>query len=127
MNVKTIARAVTAKYGKGSLVVHHQDGSMSLTVTGDEELYSCPPVDDDALEIVFTCQETGDYYSVPRPFTFAEAKAFCRRHRMTITKRDDEYRVNFIGGNEAAASYTNDLIDALGTARAMRQAQEKRS
>lgn len=41
---------------------------------------------------------------------------------ITIGKRDDEYRVNFRGGREATAYYTNDIEDALGTGIAMKDA-----
>lgn len=38
---------------------------------------------------------------------------------MSFRLRDGEYRVNFKGGNEATAYYTNDVLDAMHTARAM--------
>ena len=38
---------------------------------------------------------------------------------MTLQHRDGEYRVNFKGGLEATAYYTNDLEDAFHTAEAM--------
>lgn len=38
---------------------------------------------------------------------------------VTITRRLDEYRVNFRGGREATAYYTSDLADAYGTGRMM--------
>ena len=41
-------------------------------------------------------------------------------HRMTLRKHDREYRVNFVGGSEATAYYTNDLEDAFATAIDMR-------
>lgn len=34
---------------------------------------------------------------------------------ISFNKDDDEYRVNFKGGREATAYYTNDLDDAVGT------------
>jgi hypothetical protein len=43
-------------------------------------------------------------------------------HRMTLKKVDGEYRVNFAGGDEATAYYTNDLEDAFSTAIDMRAA-----
>jgi hypothetical protein len=39
---------------------------------------------------------------------------------MTLRKHDREYRVNFVGGSEATAYYTNDLEDAFATAIDMR-------
>lgn len=37
----------------------------------------------------------------------------------TLVRTDDEYRVNLRGRGEATAYYTNDLTDAVHTARAM--------
>jgi hypothetical protein len=51
--------------------------------------------------------------------TLQEAKALLRGYGVTITKRDGEFRVNFAGGLEATASYTNDIDDAVGTGIAM--------
>jgi hypothetical protein len=51
----------------------------------------------------------------------ADVHAELRRLDMVITHVDDEYRVNFKGGREATAYYTNDLADALSTARLMRK------
>lgn len=52
---------------------------------------------------------------------FQEVKSKLRViHRMTIRKRDGEYRVNFIGGTEADAYYTDDLQDAYATGIDMR-------
>jgi len=48
--------------------------------------------------------------------TLKEAKRVCKAWGMSLTKREDEYRVNFIGGKEATASYHTDLDDAVGTA-----------
>lgn len=45
-------------------------------------------------------------------------------YKVTITKRDGEYRVNFINGKEATACYTNDLEDAFGTGVEMRNHQD---
>jgi hypothetical protein len=56
--------------------------------------------------------------------TFREIKSRLRAiHRMTIGKRDGEYRVNFIGGAEPTAYYTPDLKDAYHTAIIKRYAQ----
>jgi len=49
-----------------------------------------------------------------------DAFAAIRALGLTISKCNGEYRVAFPGpGNEASAYYTNDLQDALNTARAM--------
>jgi len=52
---------------------------------------------------------------------FRDAKILLRASGMTLvhTGIPGEYRVNFIGGLEATAYYTNDLDDAVGTAGAM--------
>jgi len=47
--------------------------------------------------------------------TMKAAKAGLAVMGMTIRKRESEYRVNFKGGAEATAYYTDDLGDALGT------------
>lgn len=44
---------------------------------------------------------------------------------MTGTYRDGEWRVNFPNGREATAYYTTDDQDAIDTAKAMAQEQEK--
>jgi hypothetical protein len=47
-------------------------------------------------------------------------------HSVTVTKRDGgEYRVNFEGGKEATAYYTNDIEDALATGIDMRARASK--
>lgn len=47
---------------------------------------------------------------------FKEAKDKLRViHGMTLTKKEGEYRVNFPGGKEATAYYTDDLSDAFAT------------
>jgi hypothetical protein len=56
---------------------------------------------------------------MPRPATQAIAKAAIRELGMTFRKTEwNEYRVAF-PGDEDSASYTNELEDAIGTARAM--------
>jgi hypothetical protein len=48
--------------------------------------------------------------------TLSQAKKLARRQGCTIKKDDyDEYRVNFSGGREATAYYTDDLEDAVNT------------
>jgi hypothetical protein len=53
--------------------------------------------------------------------TLEHVRKELRQIGMVITHVDDEYRVNFKGGDEATAYYTNDLDDAHGTALAMRK------
>lgn len=53
------------------------------------------------------------------PTTVKEAMAFLRQFNMIIRKTDDEFRVNFKGGDEATAYYTTDLEDAIDTAKQM--------
>jgi hypothetical protein len=38
---------------------------------------------------------------------------------LSVSKREGEFRVNFKGGSEATAYYTNDPQDAIGTAKAI--------
>lgn len=38
---------------------------------------------------------------------------------MTLARKDGEFRVNWRGGTESTAYYTNDLADALATAECM--------
>lgn len=52
--------------------------------------------------------------------TLRDAKAILRTYHMTLRHKDGEYRVNFAGGSEATAYYTNDLDDAFATAKSMR-------
>ena len=47
--------------------------------------------------------------------TLAEARVTLRDAGVALSKRDGEYRVNFLGGREASAYYTNDLVDAIRT------------
>jgi hypothetical protein len=55
-----------------------------------------------------------------------EAKAELKKIGMTITYNDEyyEYRVNFAGGKEATAYYTNDLEDAVHTGKTMKRMQK---
>lgn len=51
--------------------------------------------------------------------TLKQAKQAVHSHGCTITKRDREYRVNFIHGLEPTAYYTSDIEDAIDTAQTM--------
>lgn len=57
----------------------------------------------------------------PGPMTLAEAKARVRALGFTLVKRDGEYIVKPAGGriDDPASYFTNDIIDAVQTARAM--------
>jgi hypothetical protein len=53
--------------------------------------------------------------------TIKEAKQSLREHHgITLTKRDGEFRVNYIGGEEPTAYYTDDMADAINTGVEMR-------
>jgi hypothetical protein len=51
--------------------------------------------------------------------TLAEARAELRAIGVTLKKSDGEYRVNFEGGPEKTAYYTDDINDAVKTGKAM--------
>lgn len=51
--------------------------------------------------------------------TLEQARAQLAPLGVVLTKSDGEYRVNFKGGAEATAYYTDDLNDAVGTGKAM--------
>ena len=58
--------------------------------------------------------------------TFKQARTTLAGRGMVLTKKDDEYRVNFReGGSEATAYYTTDLEDALATGEAMADQRER--
>jgi hypothetical protein len=56
-----------------------------------------------------------------------EASTILRAAGMSLVTEDGEYRVNFTGGREATAYYTNDLLDAVQTGIAMMAQRSKRS
>lgn len=56
--------------------------------------------------------------------TLKGAKALLRPYSMTITKKDGDYRVNFSGGKEESAYYTNDIDDAVATGIDMAQRKD---
>lgn len=51
--------------------------------------------------------------------TIRNAKKVMAEINVVLIHNDGEYRVNFKGGKEATAYYTNDLSDAVGTGFAM--------
>jgi hypothetical protein len=57
--------------------------------------------------------------------TYNEAQHQAKLVGCTLVRKDGEFRVNFVGGNEDTAYYTNDLADAVGTARLMAKSIEK--
>lgn len=59
------------------------------------------------------------------PRTNADLRQQCRTMGLTMRYREGEYRVNFYGGSEATAYYTNDRQDAWDTARAMYKWQQE--
>ncbi len=59
-------------------------------------------------------------YEAPRGLTLKDAKATLKALGMSINKNQwGEYRVNFLGGDEATAYYTDDLEDAVNTGKHM--------
>lgn len=59
--------------------------------------------------------------------TIKEAKLKLRPLNMTLRRIDGEFRVNYVGGSESSAYYTNDLHDAFGTAIAMHDWKRKQT
>lgn len=53
------------------------------------------------------------------PMTFEAARDAIRTIGCSLRLKGGEYRVNFFGGKEETAYYTNDLSDAIETAKAM--------
>ena len=51
--------------------------------------------------------------------TLLEAKVKVKSYGMSLRYRDGEYRVNFLGGSEDTAYYTNNRFDAVMTAMSM--------
>ena len=51
--------------------------------------------------------------------TLAQAKAALRPLGVVLSKKDGEYKVNFRGGREGTAYYTDDINDAVATGRHM--------
>lgn len=61
------------------------------------------------------------------PTSLRDAQLLLRMFGMMIYKTEwQEYRVNYVGGAEATAYYTNDMQDAVGTARKMDEERRKR-
>jgi hypothetical protein len=54
------------------------------------------------------------------PPMYKDVKTTLASIEMTISCKKGEYRVNFKGGKEETAYYTNDIVDAMNTARAMK-------
>lgn len=55
----------------------------------------------------------------PARWTLKEAQKTLKAVGMSISKKDSEYRVNYKGGKESTAYYTDDLSDAVATGKAM--------
>lgn len=64
-----------------------------------------------------------------KKMTFKEAQKWAQSKGLVLTKDADsgEYRVNFKGGKEATAYYTDDLPDAVGTGEAMCKERNKKA
>ena len=54
-----------------------------------------------------------------KKITLKDAKELLRAYALTINKKDDEYRVNYLGGKEETAYYTDDIEDAIATGKMM--------
>ena len=63
--------------------------------------------------------ETDEYAHEGTTIPFYKAKQDLRALGLSLTHNYNEYRVNFIGGKEATAYYTDDLLDAVGTGKHM--------
>lgn len=50
-----------------------------------------------------------------KKLSLAVLRQVARSWGLSITKSDDEYRINKTGGREATAAYTNDALDAINT------------
>lgn len=92
--------AIMACLGKGGQLVfrgssHPYDGDYVLAAPGQEDM------------------------RIPVKRTLAEARAILGPE-MSLSHKDGEYRVNYNGGKESTASYTNDLEDAISTGVHMR-------
>lgn len=73
----------------------------------------CLPYEDRKLnEIV---HPVGKHRPYGVKLTLRDAKRELAEHGIAISKGDDDYRVNFRGGREATAYYTNDIDDAVTT------------
>jgi len=60
--------------------------------------------------------------------TVKEAIEILKEHSLVIKKTDyGDFRVNFKGGKEATAYYTNDLMDAVNTGVSMSRAASNRA
>jgi hypothetical protein len=56
-----------------------------------------------------------------KSFTLKEAREILTPLGVVITAQDGEYRVNFKGGKEDTAYYTDDISDAVGTGKMMKK------
>lgn len=92
---------------------HRMCAPDELVAQGDQPCCLSEADDADAV-----CAGCGERFFAR--LTLREAQTIARMLRMSIRKRDGEYRVNFTGASAATAYYTDDLRDALDTARAMR-------
>jgi hypothetical protein len=64
-------------------------------------------------------QEAFEQFDMARPSTLADLRASLAEVGCTVRKDGAEYRVNFKGGSEATAYYTDDMQDARDTGHAM--------
>ena len=57
-------------------------------------------------------------------YTLTETQKLLQSINMVLTKKDDEYKVNYKNGKEETAYYCDELDDALGTAQAMAKTRD---
>ncbi len=77
----------------------------------------------EAVEIL-DASEVRSVSPARRALTIKAAQDDLRGIGMVLTHDDGEFRVNFRGGEEATAYYTDDLSDAISTAGKMRQRRD---
>jgi len=78
--------------------------------------------DRDELWAKFMLEKFGEIEKyAKKSFTLKEAREILTPLGVVITTQDGEYRVNFKGGKEDTAYYTNDISDAVGTGKKMKK------
>lgn len=60
---------------------------------------------------------------MPDKLTYHDAQHELRKLGLILIRKDGEYKVNFRGGKEGTAYFTNELDDALATGKKMAEAK----
>ena len=76
------------------------------------------------MELTVTSRYSGSLSR--KHYTLAEARAILASLGLTLRKEDREYRVNFRGGREGTAHYTDAIDDAVDAGRAMVKEAQRR-